>query len=87
MRLRIRIPDQAGERLAVLRPVLRAQVVATVLESHSNGIDLAELLAMRRELSRLGTLINQSLRVSRGVLTNTAAVEKAAAILTALTRK
>jgi len=62
MRLRIRITDEAGERLAALRPVLRSQVVAMMLEAHGLGVDLAELLATRRELVRLGTLINQSLR-------------------------
>jgi len=87
MRLRIRTTDEVGKRLLGLRPVLRAQVVATVLEAHAQRIDLAELLAMRRELVRLGTLLNQSLRVSKGTLTNTAAVEQAAAIVTDLTRK
>jgi len=45
------------------------------------------LLACRRELVRLGTLINQSLRTSRGSLVNTAAVEEAAKIVTALTKR
>ena len=87
MRIRIRINREMGERLAGLRPVLRGQVVATVLEAHAAGVDLAELLAVRRELVRLGTLLNQSLRVSRGALPDAAAVQDAAQIITALTRK
>jgi len=87
MRIRIRINDDMGERLASLRPVLRGQVVATVLEAHAAGVDLAELLAVRRELARLGTLLNQSLRVSRGLLPDAAAVQEAASLIAAITRK
>jgi len=87
MRLRIRINKEAGERLAALRPTLRGQVVALVIEAQTLGVDLAKLLAARRELVRLGTLLNQSLRASRGQLTNPAAVEQAAEIITDLTRK
>jgi len=87
MRIRIRLTEEMGQRLAGLRPVLRGQVVATILESHGLGVELAELLAMRRELARLGTLINLSLRTSRGVLTDAASVQKAAAILAALVKK
>jgi len=87
MRIRIRINQELGERLATLRPVLRGQVVATVLEAHAAEVDLAELLAARRELVRLGTLINQSLRASRGSLPDAAAVQEAADIIIALTKK
>ena len=87
MRIRIRLQNEMGERLAGLRPVLRGQVVATVLEAHAAGVDLAELLAVRRELVRVGTLLNQSLRASRGALPDAAAVRDAAQIITALTRK
>lgn len=87
MRLRIRINKEVGERLATLRPVLRGQVVAMVLEAHAAEVDLAELLAVRRELVRLGTLLNQSLRASRGSLPDAAAVQQAAEIITALTKK
>lgn len=87
MRLRIRISDDMGERLAALRPVLRGRVVSTVLETHAAGVDLVELLAVRRELARLGTLLNQSLRVSRGLLPDVATVQEAASLINALTRK
>ena len=87
MRLRVRINEETGGRFATLRPALRAQVTATILESHALGIDLSELLAARRELSHLGVLINQSLRQSRGMLTNPAAVEEAAKIISSLVRK
>ncbi len=87
MRIRIRLSEEMGQRLAGLRPVLRGQVVATILESHGLGVELAELLAMRRELARLGTLINLSLRTSRGILTDAASVQKAAAIIKALVKK
>lgn len=87
MRIRIRINNEAGERLAGLRPVFRSQVVALVLEAHALGVDLVELLSARRELIRLGTLLNQSLRASRGVLTDAEIVQEAAKIVTALVRK
>ena len=87
MRIRIRLQNDMGERLAGLRPVLRSQVVAMVLEAHGLGLDLGQLLAVRRELVRLGTLLNQSLRVSRGMLIDAAAVEQAAKIILELTRK
>jgi len=87
MQLRIRIDDETGQRLAGLRPVLRAKVVSTVLGAHVAGVDLARLLEVRRELSHLGTLINQSLRLSRGLLTDSAAVTQAAEVINALTRK
>lgn len=87
MRLRLHINDETGQRLTALRPRLRGMVAATVLEAHAGGIDLGELLNVRRELARLGTLVNQSLRVSHGMLTNAAAVEEAAEIIAALTRK
>jgi len=87
MRLRIRINDDTGERLAALRPTLRGMVAAMVLEAHALGINLGELLAARRELAHLGTLINQSLRVSRGLLADPVAVEEAAQIIGALIRK
>jgi len=87
MRIRIRLTEEMGQRLAELRPVLRGQVVATILNAHGLGVELAALLAMRRELARLGTLINLSLRTSRGVLTDAEAVQKAAEIITALVKK
>ena len=87
MRIRIRIPDDVGSRLAALLPTLRAHVVATVLGAHTKGVDLAELLGTRRELVRLGTLLNQSLRTSRGLMADPAAVERAAEIVSALVKK
>ena len=87
MRLRIRISDELGERLATLRPVLRSHVVALVLEAHALGLDLGQLLAARRELVRLGTLLNHSLRVSRGSLPDAAAVQAAAKIISEITRR
>ena len=87
MRLRIRISEEMGGRLAALRPVLRGRVVSTVLEAHANGVDLVELLAARRELARLGTLLNQSLRVSRGLLPDAATVQEAASLIASITRK
>jgi len=87
MRIRIRINDDMGERLAALRPVLRGRVVATVMETHAAGVDLAELLAVRRELAHLGTLLNQSLRVSKGLLPDVATVQEAASLIATITKK
>ena len=91
-RLRIRIDDYVAERLAALRPVLRARVISMVLSSHLGGgdgntVDLLALLDARRELIRLGVLINASLRLSHGTTADLPAVRRAAAIINSLTHR
>ena len=87
MRLTIRIADEIGAPLATLPPRLRGNVASIVLASHIAGIELCELLAVRRQLAHLGVLINQALRVNRGLFADPKSVEKAAQILTLLTKK
>ena len=86
-RIRIRIDDEIADRLADLRPVLRSRVISTILAAHTNRVDLAALLAIRQELKRLGTLINHTLRISSGTVSDLDAVRSAANIINSLTKK
>jgi hypothetical protein len=42
------------------------RTVAFIILAHTAGLDLPKLVASASELRRLGVLLNQSLRVSRG---------------------
>jgi hypothetical protein len=63
--LRIRMPREKASHWLELPPSSRAKAVAVVLNAWGE-IDLKELVAMRRELVNLGTLLNQSLAASYG---------------------
>ena len=69
-----------------LRPSLRGRIISLIIsDGYGEGrIDLNELYNMRKELARLGTLINQSLRVSGGIISDIKSVEKASQIITKL---
>lgn len=86
MRIRIRISEEIGKRLMELRPSLRGRIISLLIsDGYGSGrIDLNELYNMRKELARLGTLINQSLRVSGGKISDIKSVEKASQIITQL---
>lgn len=86
MRIRITIDDETGKRLAALRPVLRAKVTSIIVAAAAERINLEALLEARRDLVRLGVLINTSLRVSRATATDWDSVREAAAIIHSLTR-
>jgi len=74
--LRIRLTPDALRRYRHIPPLARQRVVAFVLSSHANEIDLVELLAMRKVLINLGNLINQSLKTSWGKSTDAAAASE-----------
>lgn len=81
----MRLPRDNAARWLTLPPSNRAKAVAMVLNS-AGRIDLAALLAMRRELVNLGTLLNQSLAASRGQSVEEAALTECVEILRNLTR-
>jgi len=59
---RCRVRGELGKTLHSMPRAARSRVVATLLTSAGEGIDLAALLEGREELRRLGVLLNQSLR-------------------------
>jgi hypothetical protein len=64
--IRIRLSKSVADKFLTLPPRLRSKVVSLLISSSNLGLDLNELLGMRRELVSLGTLINQSLKTSWG---------------------
>ena len=64
--LRIRLSDNAARRLLTLPPRARSRAVSLLVTSGIEGINLEALLLARRELASLGSLLNQSLRLSWG---------------------
>jgi hypothetical protein len=68
--LRIRITPQAMVKYRDLPPLARQRVVSMILSAEAERVDLNELLAMRKVLVNLGTLLNQSLRTSWGQATD-----------------
>ena len=74
--LRIRLSPGAAARLQELPPIARSRVVSMLLGAQAEGVDLPALLGMRSELTRLGTLLNQSLRTSWGSSTDSLAAER-----------
>ena len=85
IQLRVRLPRSQAARWLALPPPVRAKAVALVMATAGN-IDLAELAAMRRELINLGTLINQSLKLSHGSTINEAALNECVSLLSRLTK-
>lgn len=84
--LRIRLPRENASRWLELPPVSRAKAVALVLNAWGK-IDLKELVAMRRELTNLGTLLNQSLAASSGQSVDEKALTQCVGLLKKLTNQ
>jgi hypothetical protein len=63
---RARLPMGLAGQLMGLKRGLRGRTVAFIILAHTTGLDLPKLVASAVELRRLGVLLNQSLRVSRG---------------------
>jgi len=79
--LRISLSPGAAARLQKLPPIARSRVVSMLLGAQAEGVDLPALLGMRSELTRLGNLLNQSLRTSWGSSTDALAAERVIKIL------
>jgi len=82
--LRIRLPKSQAAMWLALPPSVRSKAVAMVLGS-VGSVNLAELASMRREMVNLGTLLNQSLCVSRGRSVNDDALKACVSLLSRLT--
>jgi hypothetical protein len=63
---RSHLPIALANQLMALKRGLRGRTVAFIILSHAQGLDVQKLVASGVELRRLGVLLNQSLRVSRG---------------------
>lgn len=64
--MRIRVSPGVARKLSTLSPRARCRAVSMMVAAAMEGVDLGELLAMRKELTSLGNLLNQSLRASWG---------------------
>jgi hypothetical protein len=63
---RSRLPQALAGQIMALPRGLRGRTVAFIILAHTTGLDLKKLVSSADELRRLGVLLNQSLRVSRG---------------------
>ena len=81
---RARLPLALAAQFNGLQPGLRGRTVALILLAHSTGLDLRQLVESAPELRRLGVLLNQSLRLSRGREVDLTAPEQASKNVAAL---
>jgi hypothetical protein len=63
---RARLPQALAGPLMALPRGIRGRTVGLILLAHNQGLDIQKLVSAATELRRLGVLLNQSLRVSRG---------------------
>ena len=85
--VRLRLGKATAEQLRQLPHAVRAEVVTLAVNAALAGVAVPELVGYRQELRNLGTLINQSLKFSRGVLTNPVAVEKVVQLINQLVKQ
>lgn len=81
---RARLPNDLAQQLMQLPPGLRGRTMALIALAHVQGLDLQKLVESADQLRRLGVLINQSLRVSRGASVDIPALEQTAKRVNAL---
>ena len=74
---RSRLPQGLAGQLMSLPRGLRGRTVAFIILAHTQGLDLQRLVIATHELRRLGVLLNQSLRLSRGKGLDVAALHEA----------
>ena len=74
---RSHLPIALGNQLLALPRGLRGRTVSFIIQAHATGLDLRKLVESGAELRRLGVLLNQSLRVSRGTSVDLEALEDA----------
>jgi len=74
---RSHLPIALANQLMALKRGLRGRTVAFIILTHTQGLDLQNLVASGVELRRLGVLLNQSLRVSRGTSVDMEALQDA----------
>lgn len=78
---RARLPHWLAGQLMALPRGVRGRTVAFVMLAHSSGLDVQKMVEAAAEMRRLGVLLNQSLRVSRGTSANLQAVELAVRLI------
>jgi hypothetical protein len=78
---RARLPHQLAGQLMALPRGLRGRTIAFVLLAHTMGLDVQKMIQAAGEMRRLGVLLNQSLRVSRGSAVDTNAVHSAVRLI------
>lgn len=74
---RSHLPLELANQLMALKRGLRGRTVAFIILAHSQGLDVPKLIESASEMRRLGVLINQSLRVSKGTSADAKAVDDA----------
>ena len=81
---RARLPMPLAQQLMQLPPGLRGRTLALIVQAHVAGLDLQKLVESADQLRRLGVLLNQSLRVSRGLSVDVPALQETAKKVDAL---
>ena len=75
------LPIPLANQFLQLKRNLRGRTIAFIIVAHVQGLDVQKLIEAASEMRRLGVLINQSLRVSRGTSADVKAVEAAAKLI------
>jgi hypothetical protein len=78
---RSHLPIHLANQLMALKRGLRGRTVAFIILAHAQGLDVQKLIESGVELRRLGVLLNQSLRVSRGTSVDTDALASAVKLI------
>ena len=74
---RSHLPVALANQLLALPRGLRGRTVGFIIKAHATGLDIKKLVEAAAELRRLGALLNQSLRVSRGTSVDLGTLKKA----------
>ncbi len=84
VQMRIRLPQSQAEKLLSLPPRMRLSAVTLMIGSLVERVDLARLVELEPTLRNLGTLLNQSLRISKGIGVDNGALLEATNLLLGL---
>lgn len=87
LQLRLRLSPALAQQLRPLPATVRGELATLTLQAALAGVAVADLAGYRQQLADLALLIQQSLILSGGQLTNITAVEKATALLNQLSRR
>ena len=76
-----RLPEALGNQLLALKRLQRGKTIAFVVLAHASGLDLKAMIGAGESMHRLGVLLNQSLRVSKGSAVDRVALAEAVALV------
>ena len=79
-----RLPEPLGNQLLALKRLQRGKTVAFIVVAHTSGLDLKAMIQAGDSMHRLGVLLNQRLRVSKGSAVDTVALAEAVALVKGL---